>query len=162
LSKSNAFETDVAALIFQGQGIPGLAGNAASSPLTHLYLSLHTADPGEAGDQTTSEATYGGYARIAVSRSSAGFYLLTPASTGSSFGCSVYARPDLVWPTCTSGSETINWFGVGTAASGAGKLLYRCQLLSQGSISISPGLTPSLLGYDNPNHVAGSLLLAEA
>jgi len=158
VSKTNAFETDVAALIFQGQAIPGLADNAAISPLTSLYLSLHTADPGEAGDQTTSEATYGGYARIAVSRSSAGFALFTAASTSSTFGCAVYVRPDLLWPTCVSGSATVTYIGVGTDATGAGKLLYRCQPTGGGSISISTGLTPSLRGNDNGG---GGLLFAE-
>jgi hypothetical protein len=160
VSKTNAFETDVAALIFHGTGIPGLADNAAASPLTNLYLSLHSADPGEAGDQTTSEVAYGGYARLAVSRSSAGFALFTAASTSSSFGCAVYVRPDLLWPTCISGSATVTYIGVGTDATGAGKLLYRCALLGSGSISISTGLTPSLLGSDNIN-ATGSLLFVE-
>jgi hypothetical protein len=158
VSKTNAFETDVAALVFHGTAIPGLADNAAASPLTSLYLSLHSADPGEAGDQTTSEVAYGGYARLAVSRSSAGFYLFTAASTLSQLGCAIYAKPDLVWPTCTSGSATVTHLGVGTDATGTGKLLYRCALLGSGSISISTGLTPSLRGNDNGG---GGLLFVE-
>lgn len=34
-----------------------------------LYISLHTSDPGEAGSQTTNEANYTSYARVAVARS---------------------------------------------------------------------------------------------
>ena len=30
------------------------------------YVSLHTATPGAGGDQTTNEATFGSYARVAV------------------------------------------------------------------------------------------------
>ncbi len=41
-----------------------IADNAATSPITNLYVSLHTGDPGEAGDQTTSEAAYTSYARV--------------------------------------------------------------------------------------------------
>jgi hypothetical protein len=38
-----------------------------------VCISLHTADPGEAGDQTTSEATYKSYARVSVARTTAGW-----------------------------------------------------------------------------------------
>jgi hypothetical protein len=51
MSKSNAFETDLLGLIFNGTAITTIADNAASTPLTNLYLALHTADPGEAGNQ---------------------------------------------------------------------------------------------------------------
>jgi hypothetical protein len=37
-----------------------------------MHYSLHTADPGEAGDQTTSEVTYTSYARVAVARTAGG------------------------------------------------------------------------------------------
>jgi hypothetical protein len=72
MSFGDQFETGLLDLIFTGTGIAGIADNAASSPLTSLYLSLHTADPGEAGDQTTSEAAYTSYARVAVARSCSG------------------------------------------------------------------------------------------
>ena len=53
--------------------ITSLMANAAS-PLTSMYLALHTADPGELGNsQSTSEIAYTGYARVAIARSSSGF-----------------------------------------------------------------------------------------
>ena len=73
MSKSNVFENDLLKLIFNATPIAGLADNAASSPVTNLYLALHTADPGEAGDQTTSEISYTGYTRLAVLRTSGGW-----------------------------------------------------------------------------------------
>lgn len=73
MSKGNTFENDLAKLIFNATAIANIADNAASSPLTSLYVSLHTGDPGEAGDQTTSEATYTSYARVAVARSGSGW-----------------------------------------------------------------------------------------
>jgi len=73
MSKGNTWENDLLKLIFNATAIANIAANAASSPLTNLYVSLHTADPGEAGDQTTSEATYTSYARVAVARTSGGF-----------------------------------------------------------------------------------------
>ena len=47
----------------------GLQNSAAAG---NVYVSLHTADPA-GGDQTTSECTYTGYARVAVARSAAGW-----------------------------------------------------------------------------------------
>lgn len=65
MSKGNTFENDWLLLIFNATAIANIADNAASAPLTNLYVSLHTADPGEAGDQTTNEAAYTSYARVA-------------------------------------------------------------------------------------------------
>lgn len=73
MSKSNTFENDLLKLIFNATPIAGLADNAASSPVTNLYMALHTADPGEAGNQTTSEISYTGYTRLAVLRTGAGW-----------------------------------------------------------------------------------------
>ena len=70
MSKGNTFENDILKLIFNATAIANIADNAASSPLTNLYASLHTADPGEAGDQTTNETSYTSYARVAVARTS--------------------------------------------------------------------------------------------
>lgn len=71
----DTFENDLAKLILQGTEISGIAINDTGSPgpLTNLFLALHTADPTGAGNQTSSEASYTGYARQAVSRSSSGF-----------------------------------------------------------------------------------------
>jgi len=72
MSKSNAFENSLLKLIFNATAIANLADNAATSPLTNLYVSLHTADPGEAGDQSTNEVSYTSYARVAVARTTGG------------------------------------------------------------------------------------------
>jgi hypothetical protein len=133
MSKGNTFENDLVKLIFNGTAIGNIADNAATSPLTNLYLSLHTADPGEAGDQTTSEATYTSYARVAVARTSGGFTISTNQVT-------LAANTD--FPAATGGTNTITHFGIGTAASGAGKLLYKGALSP--SISVSTGVTPRI------------------
>ena len=73
MSKSNTFETDILALLFNATPIANVADNAATSPLTSLFVALHTADPGEAGVQNTTEAAYTGYARVAVARTSGGW-----------------------------------------------------------------------------------------
>ena len=115
MSKGNTFESDMLKLIFNGTAIANIADNAASSPLTNLYLSLHTADPGEGGNQTTSEVTYTGYARVAVARTTGGF-------TVSSGSVSPVANID--FPVGTGGSGTATHMVVGTASSGTGKILY--------------------------------------
>jgi hypothetical protein len=133
MSKGNTFENDLIKLIFQATAIANIADNAATSPLTNLYLSLHTADPGETGDQTTSEATYTSYARVAVARSGSGFTISNNQVT-------LAANTD--FPAATGGTNTITHFGIGTAASGAGKLLYKGGLTP--SISVSNGVTPRI------------------
>jgi len=121
MSKSNVLENDFVRLLFHGVAVANLADNAATSPLTNLQLSLHSADPGEAGDQTTSELSYTGYARAAVARTSGGFTISGNTVTLAAlvpFGQRTDAGAAQVW----------THLGVGTASSGAGKLLYRLPL----------------------------------
>lgn len=133
MSKSNAFETSLLALIFNATPITGLADNAVSSPNTYLYVSLHTADPGESGNQATSEVTYTSYARVAVLRTSAGWTVS---------GNSVSPFASIVFPAGTGGSGTATHFGVGTAASAGGVLLYKGALTP--NITLGVGITPTL------------------
>jgi hypothetical protein len=133
MSKSNAFENSLLKLIFNATAIANLADNAATSPLTNLYVSLHTADPGEAGDQSTSEATYTGYARVAVLRTTGGWTVTNN---------SVSPVANIDFGNCTAGTNTITYFGVGTASTGAGVLYYSGTVTP--SISVSSGVTPRL------------------
>ena len=133
MSKSNTFETDILDLIFNATAIANVADNAASAPLTNLYLSLHTGDPGEAGNQETSECAYTSYARVAVARTSGGFTVSGNAAT-------LAANVDFT--EATGGSETATHFAVGTAASGTGKVLYSGTVTP--NIVISTGVTPRL------------------
>ena len=133
MSKSNTFENDWLKLIFNATAIANLADNAASSPLTNLYVSLHTADPGEAGNQSTSEVAYTSYARVAVSRTSGGWTVTAN---------SVSPVANIDFPAATGGSGTITYFGVGSASSGSGVLYYSGTVTP--SISVSSGVTPRL------------------
>ena len=126
MSKGNTFENDLIKLIFQGTAIANLADNAATSPNTQLFVSLHTADPGEAGSQTTSEATYTGYARVGVNRTSGGWTVTNNSVTNAAA---------ITFPQCTGGSNTITHFAVGTASSGAGKVLYKGALTASLAVS---------------------------
>ena len=83
--KGSTFSDDLLKLIFTATAIANIADNAASSPLTSLYVALHTSDPTAAGSQTSGEISYTGYARVAVARSGSGFTVtgnqVVPASS---------------------------------------------------------------------------------
>jgi hypothetical protein len=132
MSKGDTFENDLLKLIFNATAIANLADNAGSSPATTITVALHTADPGETGTQSTSEATYTGYARVTVARTTGGW---TASSAGST---SPVANID--FPACTAGTNTITHFSVGTGVSN--KLLYSGTVTP--NISVSNGVTPRL------------------
>lgn len=133
-SKGNTFENDLMKLTFQATAIANIADNAATSPLTNLQYSLHTADPGEAGDQTTSEISYTGYARVAVARTSGGH-------TVTNNSVSPAANIDFGQMTAGAGG-TVTHFIVGSASSGAGKILYSGTVTP--NIVVSNGVIPRL------------------
>jgi hypothetical protein len=133
MSKSNAWETALLALLFNATPIANIADNAASSPLTNLYVSLHTADPGEGGNQQSNEADYGSYARVAVARSGSGWTVT---------GGIVNPVAPIEFPQASSGSNTITHFGIGTLSSGAGVLLYSGSVSP--TIAVTTGVTPRL------------------
>lgn len=135
MSKSDSFENALLLLIFNNTNIANVGdatGLRGSTTAGSLYVSLHTADPGEAGTQTTSETSYTSYARQAVARSSGGWTV-----TGNS--CSPAANID--FPECTGGTATLTYFGVGVASgTTAGMILYSGSLSP--SISVATGVIP--------------------
>lgn len=131
--KGNTFINDLLKLIFNATAIANMADNAASAPLTNLYVSLHTADPGASGNQTTNETAYTSYARVAVARTSGGWTVS---------GQQVVPAATISFPQCTGGTATITHFGIGTASSSTGKLLYAGPVSP--NISVSSGVTPQL------------------
>jgi hypothetical protein len=134
MSIGNTFENDLLKLIFNATAIANIADNAASSPLTNLSVALHTADPGEGGDQTTSEAAYTSYARVSVARTTGGW---TAASSGST---SPVANID--FPAGTGGSGTVTHFSVGPTGGGATKILFSGTVTP--NIVTGNGVTPRL------------------
>lgn len=133
MGKGNTWSADILGLLFQAGPITNIAINATSSPLTNLYVSLHTANPGAGGSQTTSEAAYTSYARVAVARTSGGWTLT---------GETITPVANISFPAATGGSETETFFGIGTASSGAGVLLYSGTVTP--NIVVSNGVTPIL------------------
>lgn len=136
MSKSDTFEADFLKLIFNATAIANIADNAASSPLTNLFVALHTADPGETGVQNTSECTYTSYARVSIARTSGGWTVSGTAPT------QVSPVATISFPACTGGSQTATFWSVGVAVSGATKILYSGAISP--TIAISSGVTPQL------------------
>lgn len=133
MSLSNAAEAALLALWLNGTTWDGVAVNDTTSPLTSLYESLHTADPGEAGNQTTSETNYTSYARAAVARNSGGY---------TCSGSSATHTATVSFPACTGGTATITHMGIGAASSSTGEL-HASGAVSP-NISVSTGVTPQL------------------
>lgn len=134
MSKTNAWENALLELVFKNTNAANIGdatGLRGSSTAGNFYISLHTADPGEAGDQTTSEIAYTSYARVAVARSGSGFVVT---------GNSVSPASDVTFPAGTGGSGTATHVGIGTASSGAGVLLYKGALSP--NIVCGSGVTP--------------------
>jgi len=125
---------DLLKLILNATAIANIADNAATSPITNIYLSLHTADPGTSGNQTTSEISYTGYARVAVARTTGGF-------TISNNVASLVANAVFGQMTAGTGG-TATHVGIGTGSSGVGKLLWSFALTP--NQSVVNGVTPTI------------------
>lgn len=119
MSKGNQTETDVLAKFFNNTALPWDA-------ITNLFVALHTADPGEGGSQTTSEATFTSYARVSVARTSGGWTVSGNQASNTAL---------VQFPQCTGGSNVITHVSIGTLTSGAGQILYSGALNSSLTVS---------------------------
>jgi hypothetical protein len=131
MPKSTTFSNDFVALVFNATPIANIADDAAASPLTDLYLSLHTASPGIGGAQTTNETAYTNYARIPISRDVAGWDVALGVAENAALA---------QFAQCGVTGATITHVAVGTASSGAGKVLYAGALSS--TLAVSDGIQP--------------------
>lgn len=121
-------------LVFNTTTWANVAINATASPITNVELSTHTASP-SGSSQTTSESAYGSYARVPVSRASgAGGFTITSATMALSTLTSM--------PAATSGTETITHFGLGTAHTSTGSLLFWGTVTP--NIAVATGVTPQI------------------
>jgi hypothetical protein len=136
MSKSNDFENDLLLLVFNNTNAANIGdatGLRGSSTAGNLSISLHSADPGEAGNQSTNEIAYTGYARVQSARTSGNFTVTANA---------VAFAANVDFPAGTGGSGTATHFGIGVGASGATKLLYKGALSP--SIVCGNGVTPRI------------------
>lgn len=138
-SLTNAAENSLLLLLFNNTAwanIGDASGLQPSGGAGSLYISLHTASPGEGGAQNTTEAAYTGYGRAAVARSGAGWTISGTAPTqAANAGL-------LTFGLDTVETETETHFGIGTASSGAGHLLAYGTLTAP--LIVSAGVTPTI------------------
>jgi hypothetical protein len=131
MPKSTTFSNDLALLIFNATAIADIAENDSSSPLTNLYLSLHTSTPGIGGAQTTNETAYTNYVRVAVARSGSGWTVASGAAENAAL---------IQFAQCGVTGATLTHVAVGTASSGSGKVLYAGALAS--SLAVADQIQP--------------------
>lgn len=133
MSATNAFETSLLGLIItnvDAANVGDATGLRGSTTAGVFWASLHTATPNETGDQTTSEATYGSYGRVSIARSAAGWTVT---------GNTADNDAAVTFPQAASGSETINFFGLGSDQTTAGNLfLYG----ATNALAVSTSITP--------------------
>jgi hypothetical protein len=103
MSIADVTENNILKLIFNATAWANVADNAASSPQTNIGVSLHTADPGEAGTASTSEVAYTSYTRVNVARTTGGWTVTTN---------SVSPVANIDFPAGTGGSGTATHFAV--------------------------------------------------
>lgn len=115
MSTSNYLGTQWHDLLLNAVSIPNVADNAGTAPLTNLYAALHTASPQVGGSQSTNEAAYASYSRVAIPRNGTGWTVSDLVAT---------LANDIVFPEATGGTETLTHFSIGTDSSGAGEILY--------------------------------------
>jgi hypothetical protein len=124
MSKTNTLETEWLDLYFTNVAMAGVgdaSGLQPSAAAGSVHVSLHTAWPGETGNQSTSEATYTSYARVAVARSTAEWTVTGDTASNDNL---------IQFPQCTglTDDEDIFFAGIGDDLSGAGKLRYIAHL----------------------------------
>lgn len=122
MSMSNTTETAALDMFLRGTD-PSYRAGATQ------YLALFTADPTESAS-LANEATYTGYARVALTKSS--------AWTGTS---SPFTNTSLIqFGACSGGSNTITHFAVVDTSSGAVSMMISGALSS--SLAVSSGIQP--------------------
>ena len=132
MSATNSVETAILSLIFTATTWDNIAEDDSTSPATSFYISLHTASPGEAGDQTSNETAYTGYSRVEVTRDGTGW-------TVSGGSCTNDA--EIAFGQCTaSPGSALTHVGLGLSSSGAGTLLLFNALDS--SVTMQTGTVP--------------------
>lgn len=133
MSIGDTTENAIMLLIFNATAWANYADNAASTPQTNIHLALHTADPGDSGTMSTSEATYTSYARVNVARTNGGWTVTNN---------SVSPAANIDFPAGTGGSGTGTHFSTGKTGGGATDILFSGTVTP--NITFGNGVTPRL------------------
>ena len=132
MSATNVFENGLLSLIFENANYANVGdatGLRGSSTAGVFWISLHTADPGETGTQTTSETAYSSYGRISVARSTAGWSVASGVADNDAA---------VTFAQCGVTGATITHVGIGSDQTSTGNLF----LKGTASLVVSTGVTP--------------------
>lgn len=144
MSKSNATENDLVKFLANGTAFPTYGST--------LYMHLHTADPGEAGTSSTSEASYTDYARVAVSRDASGWTICDADGTTNASGSAFKNAAEITFPECNASySPSTQTITHASVCTNGGQILY------------SGALTTSIVigALNTPRIVAGGAIFRE-
>lgn len=144
MSKGNATENDLVKFIANAVAFPAYGAT--------LYMHLHTADPGEAGTSSSSEATYTDYTRVAVSRDAAGWTICDADGTPNAAGSAFKNTAEVTFPECNASySPSTQTITHASVCTGGGQVLYKGALT-----------TPIVVGALNtPRIVPGGAIFRE-
>lgn len=134
MSIADVTENAILNAVFRAVAWANYLDNAATSPETNIVVALHTADPGDAGNMSTSEAAYTSYARVNVARTTGGW---TAAAGGS-----ISPAANIDFPTGTGGSGTGTNFSTGKSGGGAAAILWSGTITP--NITFGTGVLPRL------------------
>ena len=129
---TDSAEQGIALFIFNKTTYAELAMTDGTGKDT-LYMSLHTASPGEAGTVVTNECTVTGYVRKSMARTNG---VWTVASGSASNAALVSFAP------ISAGSETATYAGLSTVVSGAGALIAYAALTT--NLALGVGVVPTI------------------
>lgn len=136
---SDTTESAILRLTFMALAWASYADNAASTPQSQIGVSLHTADPTDAGTATASEVAYSGYGRVNVPRGTG-----TPGWSETTGAVSPTTNIDFT--ASASGTATATYFATGKSTAtppvGAQAILWSGTISP--SIVCSAGVTPRL------------------
>jgi len=131
MPKSTNTCNNILALIYNATAWANIADNAASSPITNIYVALATASYTATSTMSSNEATYTNYARQAVARSTAGWTAPSAKATSNA--------AQITFPQCGASGNTITSAACGKA-SGASDIFHYGDL--NASISVSNLIQP--------------------
>lgn len=144
MPKSVSAANSIIDLLYSAITWANVAVNATTSPLTAIFVALHTASPTPSGSgQNENETSYTNYARQSTDRSTG-----WDAASG---GATANAG-QINFPQCGAIGATLTHVSTGRASSGAGGVFHYGPLNS--SLAVANGITPQF--------AAGALTVTES
>jgi hypothetical protein len=144
MPKSTPTCNSIVNLIYRATAWAKVADNAASSPLTNIYVAFHTGNLTAAtNSQAENETAYTNYVRVAVARSTG----WGAAASGATSNVAAIS-----FAQCGVTGATLSHVSTGVGSSGATAVLHYGAL--NASLAVSSGITPQF--------AIGALTITEA